>query len=202
MPVDLNYREFIHLALEIVRDVDPRIILSKYGSNKLLRSLQDIYKANRPLDLETLHKHDIDIKEDSLEKICGEAQKSLFVGFTDLLQEFVGLFIPDWWPMNYVEDCFDKIFNKVQDQMKPIAYQLGYKMGEDIENKVEAWIKSRATQLLNEINKAKSQALKEINSAFAEIRKHTDQIQNLLERVAALEGKSKFEIPYLDRRFV
>lgn len=125
-----------------------------------------------------------------LGKICGEANEVVFIGFSDLFQVIVDYFIPDFWPLDYLEGVFNNVFDNLQENLKPFAYNQGVAMGDQIEAKVEAWIKSKFDFAMDELQKARNQALAEIAEAEKQLREHTQKIQDLLERVGKLEGKS------------
>jgi len=136
-----------------------------------------------------------------LDKVCGEANKQVFIGFTDLFQEIANFFIPDFWPFNVLEDIFNNIFDTLQKKMEPIAYEQGAAMGLEIEKKVTAWIKSQFDEAIKELEKVKKQALDEIAEAERLLREHADKIQNLLDRVNKLEGETQ-RLELLQRRVI
>ncbi len=125
-----------------------------------------------------------------LGKICGEANESLFIGLTDLFQAIADFFIPDVWPLSELEAFFNNVFDDLQENLKPFAYNQGVAMGNQIEGKIEDWIKSKFDIAKNEIEALRDQALGEINTAKNELLEHTQKIQDLIERVGKLEGQS------------
>lgn len=119
-----------------------------------------------------------------LGKICGEANEVVFIGFSDLFQMIVDFFIPDFWPLSALEEMFDDIFDNLQENMKPYAYNQGVAMGDRIESQVEEWIKSKFNLVMDELQKARDQALGEIAAAQRELEKQAQKLQDLLEEVA------------------
>ena len=138
-----------------------------------------------------------------LDRVLGEGNKVLFVGFTDLFQQIIDALIPNFWPFTVLEDIFNQTFDMLQEQMKPFAYEQGAAMGKDIEEQVEKWIRSQFDTAMSELLKVKNEALGEIKKAQQELIEHAGKISNLLERVAALEGTSKEEhTNILNRRVI
>ena len=125
-----------------------------------------------------------------LGKICGEGNELLFIGFSDLFQTLVDFFIPNIWPLTILEEMFNNVFDNLQENLKPFAYNQGVAMGDRIEGQVEAWIRDKFDTAMDELEKARDQALGQIAQAEQELKEHTEKIQNLLERVSTLEGKS------------
>jgi len=141
-----------------------------------------------------------------LDKVCGEANRAVFVGFTDLFQQIICGFIPNFWPFSVMEDIFNQTFDFLQEQMKPFAYDQGFAMGKDIEDAVTAWIKSQFDTAIAELEKVKREAQRELEKvkreAQRELAAQQAKIQNLLDRVAALEGISPQKTGILHRSVV
>lgn len=126
--------------------------------------------------------------ESVIARICGEANKLIFVGFTDLFQQIVCFFIPPLPVIDILETIFNDTFDRLQEAMKPFAYNQGVDMGEHIQTSIEQWIRKTFDEAMSELNDLKNQALGEIDRAQSELVEHAEKIQNLIERVNQLES--------------
>lgn len=118
-----------------------------------------------------------------LDRICGAAYREAFVGLTDVIQKTIALFIPDIWPLTYLESAFNSAFDSVQTQMKPLAYDVGANMGRNMEAQMQAWLKTQKDLLVAEIQKQYAK-LQEVN---AEVTAQLNRLNDLTARVNAIE---------------
>jgi len=126
-----------------------------------------------------------------LEKIYGEYQVRLFVGFSDLFQQILDALIPNLWPFSVIEDIFNNAFDKLQEQMKPFARAQGEAMGREAEAQIVATIQAKVKVATDQIEAVRVKAMSDIQTAKNELVRQADEIKNLIERVNKLEGGKK-----------
>ena len=108
----------------------------------------------------------------------------------DSLVAYIGDYIPDIVPLNYLEDKIKDLANFLFSYLKPTIYNAGVKVGDNVTSKINQFIDDMKKQIEDKINQVTAELVKKIQALDNEV----VNIQDLANQVDEQLAKAKSDL--------